>query len=295
MRNSLILFLLAITGSIIAQDSTTCKVYQYYGTDSSVNPVVKWITFNAQGKIRYERVQNYAEQEITGFIENGSSFQYTYNDTMIAEVTETHFNGPTIKRKYEYDIKGKRIRESIFIWEMNQSSGPMHYPVTVGAPADPGGTWKQVSEARITYDDKGRKILWDASRLHNTAENMYKWEYDDQNRITSYQAYNRGGRLNWKNDYQYFDWGYRFWTIKYDVDGTPCHELEPGQGYQPMIFHTITYDKNGRVLEDKVSDEKSNSRGRSVYWYDWYGRKTRVVYYNSSQEQSVTHTYRYSK
>jgi hypothetical protein len=153
----------------------------------------------------------------------------------------------------------------------------------------------QVSLATITYDDKGRRTQWDASRLHNSAETNVKWEYDDQNRVTSEKTAMRNGRIVRRTDYQYFDWGYRHWTINYDNEGNPRHELEAGQGYQPMIIHAVYIDKQGRVEKDVTSDEKSRPSGTTQYRYDAKGRVVREITQPAGNDPAITLVYKYSK
>jgi hypothetical protein len=292
MRSLLLLVFFCCTGALTAQDSITCKVYQFFGTDSGAQEVAIKMVHNLRGQLTYKHVRNHSTQGNTGFIENGSEYWYTYNDTFLTEVVHQAFNGTKTKTVYTYE-NARLIRESRFNWELNQAPQPYRPPGMPGVSNEPAGKWNQVTEARIAYDAKGRKISWDASRLHYEAVNLYKWEYNDDNKVATYQGFRRGGQVAWKQEYQYFEWGYRYWTAVYNESGEMRHELEPGQGHQPMIIHTVTLNKDGRIAEDKESDEKSNPRGSIVYSYDKTGRVLRDVCYNEKQEKAVTHIYQY--
>lgn len=291
MRFPVLLFVLLAAAVLRAQDSTTCMVYRFSGKDSASQTLVEKQTLNARNKIIYEYRKDYT----TGGDASNESYseaRYTYTDTVITQCVQNN-SGRITKHVYEYDQQGRRFRESIFNWELDQTQNFQQRP----APGsnDLKGKWVQVSLANITYDAKGRKIQWDASRLHNSAETNVKWEYDDQNRVTCEKTAMRNGRIVHRTDYQYYDWGYRWWTISYDDEGTPRHELEAGQGYRPMIIHAVNTDKLGRITKDATNDEKSRPSGTTTYQYDAQGRIAREITQPPDAAPAVTYVYIYSK
>lgn len=294
MRIPAFLVLCFVVQLVYAQDSTMCEVYRFFGKDSAAQALIARQTLNSRNKIIYEYFE---EPSISAEGSNASycEMRYTYKDTLMVERVENN-SGAVTKYVYEYDQQGRRFRESVFNLEFNSTQGVQELPSPRGGIACGfKGKWTQVSLATITYDVKGRKIQWDASRLHNTAETNIKWEYDDQNRVTSEKIAMRNGRIVHRTDYQYFDWGYRYWTINYDDEGNQRHELEAGQGYQPMIFHTVTFDKLGRIEKDVTSDEKSAQRGTTKYRYDAKGRIAREITEATGGQPDVTLIYKYSK
>lgn len=290
MRTAVTFFVFIFSGLLFAQDSTTCVVYQFYETDSATRIIVNNLTLNSRNKVIYEKRRDIAGQNFS--LEFWQETRNVYSDTVITEVY-TNFSGSKSKYVYEYDQLGRRYRESIFDWRMEQSQDFQHH-------SGPGsdnlkGKWEQVSLATITYDQNGNKIQWDATRLHNTQETTIRWEYDEQNRVTSEKTFSRNGRKIHQKDYQYFEWGYRYWIINYDAEGNPRHELEGGQGYQPMIIHVVLLDSLGRIVKDATSDEKSTPRGTIKYSYDLRGRIVRQVNELPGDEPVVVQVYKYSK
>lgn len=286
-------FFLVVNLVLNAQDSTTCVVFRHSGTDTSIKEIDRKITFDSRGRIIYEASFFSTTERDPGFYVSGNNVRYVYKDSLLTEKVESDYNENPVKSVYSYNEKGQCTHESRFVWEPNHTAAPVK-PGGGQGVATVSGKWNQVSDANITYDLKGRKIMWDAGRLHNGSENMYKWTYDDQNRLTSYETYKRGGRITKKTDYTYTENGYRYWNIEYSDDGTPRHELEKGQGYSSMLVHVVTLDKSGRIIEDKISDETGKARHSMKYYYDNKGRVSKEIRYNSRGEQGDLYFYQYS-
>lgn len=266
---------------------------RHNGSDTSIKEIDRKITFDSRGRIIYEASFFSTTDRDPGFYVSGNNVRYVYKDSLLTEKVETEYNTNPVKSVYTYNEKGQCTRESRFVWEANHTAAPIQ-PGGGQAAATVSGKWNQVTEATITYDQKGNKIMWDAGRLHNSSENMYKWMYDDQRRVTSFETYKRGGRIKKKTDYQYIESGYRYWNIEYSDDGTPRHELEKGQGYKPMWIHAITLDKSGKIIEDKISDETGQPGHTTKYYYDKKGRVAKEVRYNGRGEQDDLYIYKYS-
>jgi hypothetical protein len=289
----LLLILVSISGNLLSQDSTTCVVTRYFGTDTSSKEIYRKITFDSRGRIISEASFYSATEVDEGFYKTGHVTRYVFSDSLLTEKVETRYGENPLKSVYTYNEKGQCTHESGFSWEPNHTAAPVKPGGGQGA-ATVSGKWNQVSDAVITYDQKGNKIMWDASRLHNSSENMYKWTYDEKGRVTSYETYKRGARLIKKTDYQYVADGYRYWNIEYSDDGTPRHELEKGQGYRTLFIHAVTLNKASKMVEDKVSDESGKMRHSMKYWYDEKGRIEKEVKYYHDGKLNDVYIYKYS-
>ncbi len=291
MRRFLFSALIFIFVSTSAQNSPQLNVYQYFGTDSLTKTIAKTITYNARGQIATEQYINWKTPAQEGC--DDGTYSYFYNDTFLIKRYYGSADGDSSRTEYTYDANGKLIRQSHFELKAVGNTGGYIRPGDGGNTNSMGRRWEQTSEVNFTYDSKGRKILYDATRLHYSPQNMYKWEYDDQNRVTVQLSYSRG-RLTWREDYQYFDWGYRYWRIWYDEEGSPRHESDESH-YWPLYFYSCKLDKSGRLIEEKITDEKENSFGRTVTSYNKEGKILKTINYNAKDEQSVTHLFVYVK
>lgn len=232
---------------------------------------------------------NWKASETEG-VENGT-YTYVYSDTLLVKRFFGSEDGDSSRMEYVYDAKGKLSQQKLFELKAVSNSGGYIRPGD-GANANMGRRWEQTSEVNFIYDSKGRKVTYDATRLHYTSQNMYTWEYDDQNRVTVQKSYSRG-RITWREDYQYFEWGYRYWRIWYDEAGNPRNENKESYAYWPLLFFTYTVDANGRVIRENISDENKKLHGRTDYYYQKNGKLSRTEYFNEKDVLSVTHRYVY--
>lgn len=216
------------------------------------------------------------------------TYSYFYNDTFLTKWIYVNGIGDSSRMEFTYDVTGRLTRQSQYDLKFIMTG-----PYTDEGPTGSKRRWVQTSLVNFSYDQKGRKILYDATRLHYTPQNMYKWEYDDQNRVIRQESYSRG-KLTWKEDYQYFDWGYRYWRTWFDLEGNMRHEFSPeSPQYYPLLFFACKLDKQGRITEERITDEKQKLRGRTVTAYNSQGRIARTVNYNTEDKQAVTHIYEY--
>jgi YD repeat-containing protein len=221
-------------------------------------------------------------------------YTYSYTDTLLTGWKYHSSNGDSSRTEFQYDARGRLIRQSYFEHKMLQGGGTQRVMTPDGWREEPIRRWEQTSLINYSYDDKGRKILYDATRLHYSAQNMYRWEYDEQGRIASQTSYSRG-KITWKEDYQYFDWGYRYWRTWYDGEGNLRHEYaQETPQYYPLLFYHCTVDKQGRITEERVTDEKQKLQYRTVTTYDAKGRIAKTIRYNADNKRAVTHVYVYS-
>lgn len=277
---------------LVAQDSTVCHVTQFFDEDSANAKEQLTIVYNHRGKVLSEKYVRFEQSCLFYWI--GYSVRYYYTDTLLTEKIESEDQKAPTRYVYTYDDKGRVKTESKFRWIADPGAMPVHAPGMPSQTTTVTGKWNQVGIANISYDDKGRKVLWDATRLHDKKENMEKWEYDDQNRIASHQIYSRG-KLTCKTDYTYYEGGYRCWDINYNSEGSMNHEMEEGQGYQSMLIHAYTFDKVGRVSTEKLSSEKGVLQCTMGFSYDKSGRLARTVRHDALSGGITYHVYSYSK
>lgn len=292
MRSVCVTLLIFSSLLLSAQVSPRCEVYQYFGTDSINKSLAQVITYNSRGQMVTQQYINWKSTEQEG-TDNGT-YTYVYADTFLTTRYYGSDDGDSTRMTYQYDASGKVSKWSYFELKSVGNTGGFVRPGDGTNSNNMGRRWEQTSEVNFVYDSKGRKITYDATRLHYSAQNMYKWEYDDLNRVTVQTSYSRG-RITWREDYQYFDWGYRYWRIWYDESGNPRHENKESYAYWPLYFYNCTLDKQGRVSEERITDENKKLHGRTVTSYMKSGQLARTVYYNAQDVQSVTHIYVYIK
>lgn len=291
MRLFAVIFFTFLSFWLHAQDNPRCEVYQYFGTDSSSKTLAQIVKYNARGQMISQQYINWKDTDEVS-TDNGT-YTFIYSDTLLTKRFFGSDDGDSSRTEYVYDAYGKLIKQSFFELKSVSNGGGYIRPGD-GANANMGRRWEQTSEVNFVYDSKGRKITYDATRLHYTTQNMFKWEYDDQNRVTVQTSYSRG-RITWREDYQYFDWGYRYWRIWYDDSGNPRHENKESYAYWPLYFYNVTLDKQGRVVEEKITDESKRLHGRTTTLYNKPGKVLRTVYFNANDEISITHNYVYLK
>lgn len=283
-----VVFVFLFIGDLLSAQVTRCEVKQYFGTDSLNATFAKIITYNSCGQMITEQYIGWKKNEQEESPDG--TFTYIYNDTFLTRWIYGSAIGDSSRTEFTYDAGGKLTQQSFFELKEIGGRGPGD------AHLDPQQLplrWVQTSIVNFSYDEKGRKILYDATRLHYTPQNMYKWEYDDQGRVIKQESYSRG-KLTWKEDYQYFDWGYRYWRTWYDFEGNMRHEFstETPQ-YYPLLFFACKMDKQGRIIEERIVNEKQVLQGRTTTHYNTQGRIVRTVNYNANDKPAVTHVYIY--
>jgi|GEM_PF-2891867 hypothetical protein len=297
MRNCLLLISAVLSIGSGAQtpvvaDSVVCRVMEFLDQDSLQTKEQATLVYNNRGQLISETYFRF--QETCLFYHVGYSVRYTYKDTLLVEkVLSVKQRNPS-KYTYTHDEKGRVKTESKFVWVPDPGAVPGHRP---GMPAENttvSGKWNQVSYATITYDAKGRKISWDATRLHDGNENLEKWEYDDQNRVTTHQIYAHG-KLAHKTDYTYYDGGYRYWEINYTSEGDLASDREQGDGYKSMIIHAVTLDKNGKIRTEELTSEKGDKQCSKTFYYDKDGRFMKTVTYDYLSGALITYVYKRAK
>lgn len=270
-----------------------CTVMQYEGTDTIHGIDVRNTCYTSFNKISVDKIfpgWKNSDQESTP----AGTYTYAYTDTTCTGWKYADANGDSTRTEFQYDLAGKLTRQSYFELKLLQGGGTRLVQTPDGPREEPIRRWEQTSLVNFTYDKDGHKILYDATRLHYSAQNMYKWEYDEKGRVSKQECYSRG-KLTWKEDYQYYDWGYRYWRTWYDFDGDMRHEKSTEDpAYMPLLFYNVKLDKQGRVTEESISDEKQHPMGKTITFYDKKGRIAKTIYYNGSGERRITHAYTYT-
>ncbi|SMB92352.1 hypothetical protein SAMN00120144_2137 [Hymenobacter roseosalivarius DSM 11622] len=87
---------------------------------------------------------------------------------------------------------------------------------------EPHKTWAKTSEVTYTYDEHGRRTLYEAKELYPGTQNRFTWSYDDQGRVVAYSSYD-GPRLIWVEYFTYFPDSYCRTRTWYQADGTHSH------------------------------------------------------------------------
>ena len=292
VRSLLVTILLSLFH--LSQAQSVCEIFQLEHSDSTNSRLACVKSYNARGQL--------VNEKFTGFRDGATvtpdgEYFYTYSDTTLTGWLLVQSTGDSIKMKFEYNAAGQLARQSYFVRRALPTEGSKSDPNTIATgPAMQGaGTWMQTSLVNFSYDSKGRKILYDATRLHYSPQNMYKWEYDEQDRVVKQESYSRG-RLTWKEDYQYFDWGYRYWRTWYDSEGNMRHEYDQESSqYWPLYFFTVKTDKQGRETEIRVTNEKQKLHERTEIFYGSNGKILRKKYYDASDQLILTHIYNHKE
>lgn len=270
--------------AIMQAQVSVCEVRQFLGDDSLHQELVKTETYNARGQLISEVTKGYQISESHGW-QDGTTL-YSYNDTLRTQVLMVDAVGDSVRIEYAYNAQGQLNRQRIYNYRLSAPSARDEY-----VPAH--REWALISESNYTYDRWGRKIIEDASRVHMNPMNLQKWEYDDQGRVNKHEVF-QGTRLAYKEDYQYFDNGYRYWRTSFDSQGNMKHENDPETGsYAPMMFYTYKLDTQKRVVEERITDEKQQLHGRTTTSYGANGKIARKVNYGPDDQRFVTHIYSY--
>jgi hypothetical protein len=154
-------------------------------------------------------------------------------------------------------------------------------------------TWEQTSEMDYAYDNKGNKILYDATKLHFDDQNRYTWTYDTFGRILKYSSFDKN-KLIWNEDYSYFTDSYKFTRTWYDSGGKPEHLKEKNWGYSAQCTYTFELDDKSRVVKETATTEKRETLYIETTFYNSEGQIERTVYYNNKGNPELTHIYIYN-
>lgn len=273
MKKLLLIFFFLFSICCFGQEiGYKCDIYQFFKNDTANTTIALMQTFNANGKVLSETYKGYEEDAVSG--KSDGTYTYSYKDTFCITRTYSGISGDSTKTFYYYNNHGQLVR-----WEL----------FTNGLSFEKDRQWVKESEVFYSYDEKGRRVLYDATKLHFNTQNKYTWSYDSLGRIKSHHSYNNN-ELIWIEDYTYFDGGYSYATIWYE-NGQPTHRQ---RGEDPTVYtFSFLVDDNGHIVKETITNEKGEQISVKNTTYNPEGKIIKVVAVNGDNEPEVTHLYVY--
>jgi hypothetical protein len=290
-------FLVLTSGLCDGQSVRKCDVFQFAGTDSTKKEITLTQLFNSSGQLISETYNRFMKDPSER--ESDGSHFYFYEDDLLVKRTFIGENQDSTKLLCFYNDKKQLIREEYFTFERR-----LRKDVDKGR-GRPGGcsiteedyeqerTWAQTSEINYAYDNKGNKILYDATTLHFDDQNRYTWTYDSFGRILKYSSFDTN-TLIWNEDYSYFTEGYKFTRTWYDYEGNPEHLKEKNWGYSAQCTYSFELDNNRRVIKETSATEKGETLYVERTIYNSKGQIERTIYYDNKGKPELTHIYAYN-
>ncbi|HMK06101.1 MAG TPA: hypothetical protein VK476_01140, partial [Flavobacterium sp.] len=249
--------------------------------------------YNVGGQLIFEKRTGYQRELL--FPGDYLELTYQYSDTLLMKMTTVIPGGDSIRREYEYDTSGRCVREITFRRRdvPKDTVLPVGFAINVVSTDTNDGKWIRRNEWNHSYDRWGRKIASEIVYAGSADRDNYKWEYDEQGRITKFE-YNTRGNPRFKEVCEYFAGGYRFTRTWYDEKGKVVRKVgRRTPHYMREVFDTYRIDEQGRVIEKRAEDRKGKLIARTVKSYNAQGKIARVVHYDASDAQAITHIYTY--
>ena len=282
------LILLICCGFLNGQNFQRCDIYQYKGTDSLNKFISLTRLFNSSGQIVMETYKDYMRNASEGHLNR--TYCYFYEDTLLVRRTSIDDEGDSTKISYYYNYKNQLIKRDYYTFERRVKENVEWY-VLSDEDFEEERTWLQTSSIEYSYDEKGHKILYDATKLHYSIQNKYTWLYDSLGRVVEYYSFDND-RLIWLEEFTYFDDGYSFTRTWYDDQGNLRH-LKEKWDYSPQYTFTHKLNEKGQVIEKKVTDEKGEKGSKEITTYNSNGDIEKFTSYDSNEEPVITHIYVY--
>lgn len=271
-----------------AQTFTHCDVYQFANGDSTKKFISLKQTFAANGKLLSEQYDRYMRTVSEG-CDNGTYF-YFYKDTLLLRRSYCGADMDSTKMICHYNKKNQLIQEEYFTFErrmkksVDKGFGRPGGCIVEDSDFEKNRTWEKVSVINYKYDAAGRLIEYNSPKLHFSTQNRYTWLYDSLGRISKYYSYDFQ-RLIWVEEYTYFKDAYTFRRTWYDYSGKP-------NDYDVFTF-TYKINAQGKVTEEKVTDEKGELISSETMEYDSSGNLIRTTAYNGKGKEEMTHLFVY--
>lgn len=296
MKQFLTIILTAITLICVGQNYTNCKVFQFSGFDSLNKKLVSEEFYNSKGQLTSYYNKGYKESST---INNSDSKYFNfYQDTLLVLSTSIDNAKDSSKTIYLYNAIGQKIKEDHFDYKRRlkkNSDKGLGQPggcIVTDEDFEKTKTWEKKSEINFKYDDNGNLILYDATKLNYSSQNIFTWRYDEQNRLVEHISYDYT-RLIWTEQFEYFESGYKFTRTWYDHEGTPKHLKEKSWEYWPQYTFTYKLNANGKVIEEKVISEKGELTSSATTFYNSSGKISRNIKFDSKGQPDITHIYLY--
>ncbi len=214
------------------------------------------------------------EVEKKGIAISKDTFVYDSHGYLIEEIH--YFEDETAEKTiYVNDKSGKNIIETE--WQLNEDD-----------------IWEKTCSSRSKWNEKGEIIEWRNSEC-NPARNPHEtWSWDDKSRIIKHQTFTRDRKLYREDVYTYYEGGYQIISTGFNYDGSVKHLNTKTWEYQPQFFTYCKTDSVGRLIEERVIDEKKELISLRIFRYDNYGNLLQEIYCNSDGTLNYSNKYEYN-
>ena len=275
----------------LAQDYTTCNIYQFANNSSHKKHIALVQKFNKKGQIISEKYANYKRNSAEGHVDG--IYNYYYTDTLLTMVIFIHADKDTMKTLNYYDNSNRLIKTERYKCTKQLKK------MLIRDSADPAGvlylrritedfrTWSKTGEINITYDKNSRKVKRDDQNDYDK-----EWKYDEENRVTEEIAYS-GRRLAFRKGFIYFKDGYSYTTIYYDENGEPEKPEYSEFIFSPIYTTTVYTDSKNRIYKEEVTTEKQKKLSSELSYYDNKDRLIKTVFFEVNHKKKMTHIYEY--
>jgi hypothetical protein len=281
------------------QDIKRCIVYQFSGEDSTNNHIALIQTFNqTTGQIVTETYSNYKKSSDQW--NTDGTYYYYYTDSLLTKRFFIGADNDTMKALYYYDINKKCIREEYFNCEkrlrkdVEKGLGKQGGCIVFEEDFEKNRTWMKTNEVTYLYDKKGLLI-----RKNNKQDYDRVWKYNTLNRVVQEKAFSFD-KLEFIEDYKYFDGGYRYSQIFYDRNGNPKQPNYSDIIFNPIFTSTFFLDYKGKIIKEEMTTEKGIKISDETTYYDINGRISKTIhryldkhYINTNEQPELTHIYEY--
>jgi hypothetical protein len=247
--------------------------------------------FNQRNQLLTETYKNY--QRNSGEGNTDGTYYYYYQDTLLTKVIYIDYHLDTSKRLIFYDTNNKLIKE-----ERYKCKKRLRKDVDKGF-GRPGGcvvfeedfenfrTWAKENEIHFMYDKLGRII-----ERNDLNDYDKKWKYNNQNQIEQEIGFDNG-KLKYKEEYIYFEGGYKNTRIYYEENGLPEKPEYANGIFSPIYTSTYYTNVNGQVYKEVVTTEKNELISTELFFYNKEKQIIRSDFINGKGEKEITHRYDY--
>ena len=298
MRN--LVFIVAVLTSTFCkgQDFRKCIVYQFSGSDSINKHIALVQTFNQVGQIISETYSNYkksSDQSNTDGI-----YYYYYKDSLLTKRFFIADDNDTGKVLYYYNTNKQCIREEYFSCErrlrkdVKKGLGQPGGCVVFEEDLDKNRTWIKSNDVTFLYDEKGRLLRKDDGQNYDRV-----WQYDSLNRITQEKGYSFN-KMEYVEDYKYFNGGYKYSQISFDIDGNPTQPIYSDIIFNPIFTSTFHLNRDGKIIKEEITTEKGIIISDKKYYYDNNSRVVKTIhryldrhYIKANTSSVTTHIFEY--
>jgi hypothetical protein len=282
-----------------AQDFNKCTIYQFSGVDSTVKHIALIQTFNqVTGQIVTETYSNYKKSSDQG--NTDGTYYYYYTDSLLTKRFFIAADNDTMKILYFYDVNKRCIREEYFNCErrlrkdVEKGLGKQGGCIVFEEDLEKNRTWIKTNEVTYLYNKNGLLI-----KKNDRQDYDRVWKYDNLKRIVQERAYSFD-KLEFIQDYKYFNGGYKYSQIFYDRNGNPEKPNYSDIIFNPIFTSTFFFDYKGKIIKEEMSTEKGIKISDETSYYDHNGRIVKTIHryldkhYKSTNEVSeTTHIFEY--